>query len=99
MVATGCTRGKVQATGREFDVSEMHLWTIEDGRVVRFESYIDSSMMCEVWRLWFTGPLCGAWQHNDYDTSGLIPAGGDQATSNASADSSTLSSRAPQLCL
>jgi ketosteroid isomerase-like protein len=51
MVATGCTRGKVQATGREFDVSEMHLWTIEDGRVVRFESYIDSSMMCEVWRL------------------------------------------------
>ncbi len=43
--------GKVRGTGRDFDKSETHLWTIEDGRVVRFESYIDSSMICEAWRL------------------------------------------------
>jgi ketosteroid isomerase-like protein len=47
VVAVGRTRGRVLATGKRFDVPETHLWTIRDGRVIRFESYIDTKMMRE----------------------------------------------------
>jgi ketosteroid isomerase-like protein len=45
VVAAGQTRGRVLATGREFAVDEVHVWTIEDGAVRRFESYVDGSPM------------------------------------------------------
>ncbi len=47
MVQIGRTRGRVRATGNEFDVPETHVWTVEDGRVTRFESYIDTPKMRE----------------------------------------------------
>ncbi len=40
-------RGRVRATGNECDVPETHVWTVEDGRVIRFESYIDTPKMRE----------------------------------------------------
>lgn len=47
VVQTGRTRGRVRATGKPFDVPETHVWTVEDGKVVRFESYIDTPKMRE----------------------------------------------------
>jgi ketosteroid isomerase-like protein len=45
VVAVGHTRGRVVATGRAFDVPETHVWTVQDGAVRRFESYVDTAQM------------------------------------------------------
>lgn len=45
VVAVGVTRGAVIATGVAFDVPEVHVWTVRDGKVTRFESYIDTGLM------------------------------------------------------
>lgn len=45
IVQIGRTRGTVRANGAAFDVSESHVWKIKDGKVVRFESYIDNTKM------------------------------------------------------
>ena len=45
VVQTGRTRGTVVATGVAFDVPEVHLWELRDGKVVRFEAYIDTPAM------------------------------------------------------
>ncbi len=47
VVAIGVTAGHVLATGRPFAVRETHLWTVADGLVTRFESYIDTGAMRE----------------------------------------------------
>ena len=45
VVQVGRTAGTVNATGRPFDVDEVHLLTIADGKVVRFEAHIDTPAM------------------------------------------------------
>ena len=45
VVAVGHTRGTARATGRTFEVPAVHVWTIENGRVVRYEAYIDNPKM------------------------------------------------------
>jgi uncharacterized protein len=45
LVAALHTLGRVRATGREFDVPETHLWTVNEGRMVRFKAYTDTPMM------------------------------------------------------
>ena len=45
VVAVGHTRGIVRATGREFEVPAVHVWTIEEGKAVKFEAYIDAFQM------------------------------------------------------
>ena len=40
----GDTRG---ARGAAFDVAIAHVWTVRDGRVSRFEAYIDTPAMRE----------------------------------------------------
>ena len=45
VVQTGHTRGTVRETGARFDVPETHVWTVEDGKVRRFESYVDAAKM------------------------------------------------------
>jgi len=47
VVQIGHTRGRVKATGREFDVPETHVWTVEGGKVTRYEAYIDTPKMRE----------------------------------------------------
>ena len=37
----------MNANGAPFDVQEMHLLTVRDGRVVRFEAHIDTPAMLE----------------------------------------------------
>ena len=45
VVQVGRTRGTVRATGAAFDVPEVHVWTVRDGRVQRFEVYLDTAAM------------------------------------------------------
>ena len=45
VVAVGYTRGRVRATGHEFEVPAVHIWTIRGGKVIRFEAYIDNPKM------------------------------------------------------
>lgn len=45
VVAVGHTRGRVRATGREFEVPVVHVWTIREGKAVKFEAYIDTAEM------------------------------------------------------
>lgn len=50
VVQIGRTSGTVNATGNPFDVQEMHLLTVRDGKVVRFEAHIDTPAMVEALR-------------------------------------------------
>jgi ketosteroid isomerase-like protein len=45
VVAIGHTRGTVKANGNRFDVPVAHVWTLRDGKVTRFEAYIDTPAM------------------------------------------------------
>jgi ketosteroid isomerase-like protein len=48
VVQAGRTRGTVVATGVEFDIGEVHRWTIRDGRAIRAHMSIDTPAMLEV---------------------------------------------------
>jgi ketosteroid isomerase-like protein len=41
----GRTIGKARKTKLEFDVPIVHLWTMREGQVIRFEPYIDNATM------------------------------------------------------
>jgi ketosteroid isomerase-like protein len=45
VVAMGRTVGKTRSNQVEFDVPVVHIWTLKEGRVVRFEPYIDNATM------------------------------------------------------
>jgi ketosteroid isomerase-like protein len=47
VVAIGHTRGRVRANQKEFDVRAVHVWMLKDGKVLRFEAYIDTPKMLE----------------------------------------------------
>ena len=47
VVQTGRTRGTVRANGASFDVREVHVWELRDGKVVAFHAYIDTPAMLE----------------------------------------------------
>jgi len=45
VVETGRTRGQSRQTGEAFDVAEVHIWKLKDGKVVAFRAYIDTPSM------------------------------------------------------
>jgi uncharacterized protein len=45
VVEIGRTRGTVNATGATFDVREVHVWELRDGKAVSFHAYIDTPAM------------------------------------------------------
>ncbi len=45
VIQVGRTAGTVRATGEHFDIPEVHVWTVRDGRAVRFEAYVDTPAM------------------------------------------------------
>src|SRR4029077_19917706 len=47
VVQVGRTAGTVNATGAEFDVDEVHVLTLRDGKVVRFAATIDTPAMLD----------------------------------------------------
>ena len=48
VLPVGRTTGTVVATGVEFDVAEVHRWTVRDGKAVRAHFSIDTPKMLEV---------------------------------------------------
>jgi uncharacterized protein len=50
VVQTGRTRGKVLANGASFDIPEVHVWELRDGKVVRYQVYIDTPGMLDALR-------------------------------------------------
>lgn len=45
VIQRGRTHGTVRATGAEFDIPEVHVWTLRDGKIVAAEFYIDTPAM------------------------------------------------------
>lgn len=45
VVAVGYSKGKVRATNQEFNVRAVHVWTLKDGKAIRWEAYIDNPTM------------------------------------------------------
>jgi hypothetical protein len=45
IAAIGRTVGKARKTNLEFDVPIVHIWTMREGQVIRFEPYIDNATM------------------------------------------------------
>jgi ketosteroid isomerase-like protein len=50
VVAIGRLRGRARESGREFDVPIAHVWTVRDGRIVRFDAYVDTPPMLDALR-------------------------------------------------
>jgi ketosteroid isomerase-like protein len=47
VIQFGRTRGTVHANGVEFDIPEMHAWTIRDGKAIAADFTIDTPAMLE----------------------------------------------------
>jgi uncharacterized protein len=47
VVLTGRSQGRVVGSDATFDMPIVHLWTLRDGKVVRYESYIDTPAMLD----------------------------------------------------
>jgi ketosteroid isomerase-like protein len=47
VVQVGRTAGTVNATGTAFDVDEVHVLTLRDGKVIRFQATIDTPAMLD----------------------------------------------------
>lgn len=47
VVAIGRSRGVTRASGRSFDVAAVHVWTLRDGKLARFQAYIDHAPMLD----------------------------------------------------
>jgi ketosteroid isomerase-like protein len=45
VVVSGRTSGKARSTGLEFDIPFVHVWTVQEGLITRFEPYIDNATM------------------------------------------------------
>lgn len=45
IAAVGRVKGKARKTNLEFDVPLVHIWTFNEGQVIRFEPYIDNATM------------------------------------------------------
>jgi ketosteroid isomerase-like protein len=45
VAVTGRLRGRARRTGAAIDVAFVHVWTVREGRVVRFAAYIDTAAM------------------------------------------------------
>ncbi|MBF5046412.1 nuclear transport factor 2 family protein [Aggregicoccus sp. 17bor-14] len=47
VVAVGRLRGRARASGRPIDLAIVHVWTVREGRIVRFTAYIDTPAMLQ----------------------------------------------------
>ena len=50
VVQTGRTRGNALANGASFDIPEVHIWELRDGKIVRYQVYIDTPAMLDALR-------------------------------------------------
>ena len=50
VIVIGKTRGRVLATGAEFNIRAVHVWTVKGGKGVRFEPNVDTPKMLQALR-------------------------------------------------
>ena len=50
IVTVGRYSGTYKATGKSFECDFAHLWTLRDGKVVKFHQYVDSALFQEALR-------------------------------------------------
>lgn len=50
IVAIGRLSGRAKLTGKAIDVRVVHAWTLRDGRVIRYDAYMDAPAMLEALR-------------------------------------------------
>jgi ketosteroid isomerase-like protein len=50
VVTLGRYSGMYKATGKSFEADFAHVWTLRDGKVVRFRQYVDSALVQEALR-------------------------------------------------
>ena len=50
VVALGRYSGTYKATGKSFEADFAHVWTLRDGKAVRFRQYVDSALVQEALR-------------------------------------------------
>jgi uncharacterized protein len=50
VIQMGRTKGTVNATGAEFDIPEVHRWTLRDGKAIRAHMSIDTPAMLRALR-------------------------------------------------
>jgi ketosteroid isomerase-like protein len=48
VVMIGRYRGKGTATGKLLDAQVVHIWTVRDGKVARFEQFVDTRQLADV---------------------------------------------------
>lgn len=48
VVMIGRYRGKGIATGNLLDAQALHIWTVRDGKVVRFQQFVDTRQLADV---------------------------------------------------
>jgi ketosteroid isomerase-like protein len=46
----GRESGIIQATGRDYSIAWAHLWTLREGRVTRFQDFLDGSTLATALR-------------------------------------------------
>jgi ketosteroid isomerase-like protein len=47
VIQVGRTKGTARESGKQFDIAEVHRWTVRDGKVVRAHFSIDTAAMLE----------------------------------------------------
>lgn len=47
VVAYGTYSGTYQATQKYFEARVAHIWTLEDGKIIEFEQFVDSKMVAD----------------------------------------------------
>lgn len=50
VVMLGMYSGTYKATGKAFEADAAHVWSLRDGKVVRFRQYVDSALVQEALR-------------------------------------------------
>jgi ketosteroid isomerase-like protein len=48
VVMIGRYKGKATATGKLLDAQALHIWTIRDGKVARFQQFVDTRHLADV---------------------------------------------------
>ena len=48
VVMVGRYRGKGIATGNLLDAQALHIWTVREGKVVRFQQFVDTRQLADV---------------------------------------------------
>jgi ketosteroid isomerase-like protein len=48
VIMEGRYSGLFKATGKKLDAQVCHVWDVKDGKITRFQQYVDTAKMCDV---------------------------------------------------